>query len=361
MRRRIIVKTGVCLAAVTLLLFSMMGLCMAGGVLEDTPVGDALDKLDEVGGQIIDILTPGDSVETQADVSGSGDTSTGVPVPDLGSALDPGAIPGADALTGALDPANVPGLDTLTGALDPAAIPGLDSLPGIGDLSSGSLPSLPGMDGVPELPGFPAIDPMQVLQIIDGENQLFVVLSLDDIAEARLGLGKNLEKAPLLEIQAILFEALAAEGSLGIKKIDDNAFLVPVELYLKYMAGDEGWKEIFDLVLPLELSFPGAGMVPDGVQMIIDALYKYILKPILSLLPIYHEIEPETVPETVEPSVIPPTQVEGEVVGNNAGGSGDHLPFTGAEITVLLIIIVSLAVGCLLLRRLDKTVRRKAG
>jgi len=353
---------GVCLTAVALLLLSMMGLCVAGGVFEDTPIGDALDKLEEAGEQVVDILTPGTTAETTADTSGSGEMSAGVPVPDLGNALDPGAIPGADTLTGALDPEGLPGLDTLSEALDPAAIPGLDSLPGVGDLTSGSLPTLPGMEGVPELPGLPAMDPMQVLQIIDGEDQIFVVLSLDDIVEAELGLGKNLEKAPLLELQVILFGMLAAEGSLGIEKIDDNAFLVPLELYLKYLAGDEGWSEILDIVLPLELSFPGAGMVPDGVQALIDTLYGYILKPILSLLPIYHEVEPEpVVPEPTQPSVVPPTEVQGEVVGNNAGGSGDHLPFTGAEITVLLILIVSFAAGGLLLHLLEKAVRKKAG
>jgi len=353
---------GVCLTAVALLLLSMMGLCMAGGVFEDTPVGDALDKLEEVGEQVVDILTPGTAAETPADGNGFVETSTDIPVPDLENALDPGALPGADALTGALDPKNLPGLDTLGEALDPSAIPGLDTIPGAGDLTSGSLPALPGMEGMPELPGLPAMDPTQILQIIDGEDQILVVLSLDDIAEAELGLGKNLKKAPLLELQVVLFGMLAAEGSLGIEKIDDNAFLIPLELYLKYLAGDEGWSEILDIVLPLELSFPGAGMVPDGMQALIDALYKYILKPILSLLPIYHEVVPEpVVPEASQPSSVPPTEVQGEVVGNNPGGSGDHLPFTGAEITVLLVLIISFAVGGLLLRRLEKTVKKKAG
>ena len=335
MRRRIFLKAGICLAAIALLLVSMMGLCLADGLLEDTPVGDALDKLEELGEEIVGALTPDAPVETAAGAAGSGQAAAETPVADLGSALDPSAIPGADALTGALDPSSLPGLD-----------------------------SLPGAEGLPGLPGLPAMDPMQILQIIDAEDQLFVVLNLDDLLEAKLGLGKNLEMVPLLELQVVLFNALAVEGSLGIEKIDDNAFLVPLELYLKYMAGDEGWKEILDVVLPLELSFPGAGMIPDGVQTIIDAIYKYILKPILSLLPIYHEVGPEpATPEPAVPESVLPIEVRGEVVTSEgaAGGSGDHLPFTGAELTALLILIASLAVGGLLLSRLEKSLRRKAG
>lgn len=363
MRGRMIVKTGICFTAIALLLVSMMGLCLAGGVLEDSPLGDALDKLESLGKEVVGLLTPDAPAATGVESVSAGKVASGAPVPDVGSALGPAAVPGIDALTGALDPSSVPGLDTLTGALDPSSVPGLDTLPGLGSLSSGDLPSLPGMEGLPEMPGLPG-DPMQVLQIIDGKEQIFVVLDLDGLVEARLGLGKDLEKAPLLELQVILFDMLAAEGSLGIKKLSDNAFLVPLELYLKYMSGEEGWKEILDLVLPLELSFPGAGMVPDGLQKLIDALYRYILKPILSLLPIYHEVKPEPGPTPVEPAqpaVVPPTEVKGEVVGGGAGGSGDHLPFTGAELTIMLVLIVALAVGGLLLTSLERKLRRKAG
>ncbi len=334
MRARIFLKTGICLAAIALLLFSMTGMCMADGLLEDTPLGDALDKLKELGEAVVDVLTPDIPAAPGTDAAGAVEATASSPLPDPGSALDP---------------SNLPGLDTLTGVLDPSNLPGLGSLPGM-------------EGGLPQIPGLPE-DPMQVLQIIDGEEQLFVVLDLEKLIEARLGLGKELEEAPLLELQVILFDALAAEGSLGIQKVDDNAFLVPVELYLKYMAGEEGWKEILDVVLPLELSFPGAGMVPDAVQTIIDTLYKYILKPILSLLPIHHEVKPDTPTpdEPTAPSVVPPTEVKGDVVEGTAGGSGDHLPFTGAELTILLVLIVSLAVGGLLLNGLERKMKRKAG
>jgi hypothetical protein len=363
MKRRVFTKASICLAFTALLLVSMTGMSLAGGVLEGTPLGDALEKLDELGKQVAGILVPDTDAEAAADASGSGGISTGLPVPDPGSTLDPSAIPGLDALTGALDPANAPGLDSLAGALDPADIPGLESLPGMEGLPGTG--SLPGAPGLPELPGLPAMDPTQVLQVVDVEDQLFLVINLEGLVEAKLGLGKNLEKAPLLELSVILFNALAAEGSLGIKKINDNAFLLPLEVYLKYMAGDEGWKEILDLVVPLELSFPGAGTVPDGVQAVVDALYKFILKPILSLLPIYREVKPDQpTPEPATPdvpAVKPPVEVGGEVTGIPAGGSGDHLPFTGAELSFLLSIIAGLAVSGLLLRRLEKRMRGKTG
>jgi len=332
MKARTLLKAGICFAAMGLLIFSMMGMCLAGDDSQQTsnPLGDVLNKLEETVGQVVDILTPGGGTQAEAEATASGDAST------------EGSVPGLDTLTGALDPSSVPGLDALTGALDPSSLP------------FGSLPSLPGM---------PEIDPMGVLQIVDYENQLFVVLDLDGLAKAEVGLGKNLEKAPLLELGVVLFDALAAGGSLGIKKVDDNAFMLPLDLYLQYMSGEDGWKDILAIDLPLKITFPGAGMVPEGVQKLIDTLYKYILKPILSMLPIYREVKPDEVTPTPDnPSVVPPTEVGGEVVENAAaGGSGDHLPFTGAELTVLLILILSLAVGGFLLSRFEKTVRRKAG
>ncbi len=339
MMRGIFSRTVTCLAVLAVLMFSTMGMCVAGGVEEKTPIGGALDKLKEAGGQVVGKLAPDSPPKTALDAGGHGGVSTGVPVPDTGNEPDPAAIPGSDSL---------PGMDGLPG------MPGMDGLPG-----------MPGMDGLPELPGMPSMDPMKTLQVIDKQDQLFVVLTLDGVVEARLGIGKNLAKAPLLGLRLVLFDALAANGSLGIEKIDDNTFLVPLEFYLEYMAGDEGWKEVLGIALPLEISFPGAGMVPDGVQAIIDALYKYILKPILPLLPIYHEDKPDpAVPKPpvkpeVPPAEVPPTEVGGEVVGNNAGGSGDHLPFTGAELTILLVLIFSLAVAGMLLHRLERKVRGK--
>jgi len=354
MKRKVFLKASICLVAIALLLFSATGLCMAGGLLEDTPLGDALDKVEELGSEIVDILTPDAPTETAGGTAASGEADAGAATSEAGSALtgslDPSTVPGLDALTGALDPSAVPGLDALTGALDPSAVPGLDALPG--------------MEGLPGLPGLPAMDPTQVLQIIDETNQLSVVLTLDDLLKATVGLGKNLEKAPLLELQLILFNALAVEGSLGMEKVDENAFLVPIELYLKYLAGDEGWKEILDVVLPLELSFPGAGMVPDGLQTVIDSIYKFILKPILSLLPIYRDVEPELEnpgeTKTVEQQV-PSTEVLGEVIGEGTGGSGDHLPFTGADLTVVLALIMFLSIAGMLLHGLEKKLGRKSG
>ncbi|MDD5667866.1 MAG: hypothetical protein PHS26_11275, partial [Actinomycetota bacterium] len=128
MRARIFLKTGICLAAIALLLFSMAGMCMADGLLEDTPLGDALDKLKELGEAVVDVLTPDIPAAPGTDAAGAVEATASSPLPDPGSALDPSNLPGLDTLTGVLDPSNLPGLDTLTGVLDPSNLPGLDTL-----------------------------------------------------------------------------------------------------------------------------------------------------------------------------------------------------------------------------------------
>ncbi|WP_287152906.1 hypothetical protein [Candidatus Solincola tengchongensis] len=211
----------------------------------------------------------------------------------------------------------------------------------------------------------PDFKPEDLLKIVEKSDRILVLVSLDDLLQARLGLGKDLKTAPLLEWQLILFKALAAEGKLGVRKVSDDAFLVPIEFYLKYWAGDQGWQEIFNLLLPLEISFPGAGMLPDGMQDLLDNLYEYLLKPILPLLPIY---QPAEEPPAVEPPApeeeAPPVEVGGVVVANpqqETGGLGDHLPFTGAELGLLLAIIIALSTAGLLLGRLERRYKNKTG
>ncbi|MDI6831704.1 MAG: hypothetical protein QME88_10260 [Actinomycetota bacterium] len=379
MRKERLIKTGMTLSVVSMVLVFMTGLCMADGMLEDSLLGKALDELDRGLDKIIGLPMPGDSARGSIGTDASGEAAAEDPVPKLkaepvfpdipGSdplteALDPSQAPGLDALSGALDPSQAPGLDALSGALDPSQAPGLDALTGALDPSNlPGLDSLPGMDGFERLPELSGMDPMEVLQILDKPDELLIVLTVDELLQATLGLGKNLEKAPLLEAQLVLFDALSAEGKVGLRKIRDDAFLVPLELYLKYRIGDEAWKELLDLVGSLELSFPGAGMIPDGVQTIVDTIYKYILKPILSPFPIYREIKPGGQPEEVAPP--PPTQNETSpgtaVLGEEAtpGGSGDHLPLTGAELKILLAVLVALAVFIPILRKLEKTVGKR--
>jgi len=364
MRKERLIKTGMTLSVVSMVLVFMTGLCMADGMLEDSPLGKALDELDRGLDKIIGLPMPGDSARGSIGTDASREAAAEDPVPKLKAEPVFPDIPGSDPLTEALDPSQAPGLDALTGALDPSQAPGLDALTGALDPSNlPGLDSLPGMDGFERLPELSGMDPMEVLQILDKPDELLIVLTVDELLQATLGLGKNLEKAPLLEAQLVLFDALSAEGKVGLRKIRDDAFLVPLELYLKYRIGDEAWKEILDLVGSLELSFPGAGMIPDGVQTIVDTIYKYILKPILSPFPIYREIKPGGQPEEVAPP--PPTQNETSpgtaVLGEEAtpGGSGDHLPFTGAELKILLAVLVALAVFIPILRKLEKTVGKR--
>ncbi len=297
--------------------------------------------------------------------------------PDLAGLLNP------DSLAGLLDPSNLsallpdagsmPSPGTLPGLLDPSAFPGMKDLPGVDDIVS-NLPAPPAGQEIPSLPSSPEFNPEDLLKMVDKSDRILVLVSLDDLLEARLALGKNLETAPLLGIHIAFFKALAAEGSLGLKKVNDDAFLVPLEFYLKYWAGDQGWQEIFNLLLPLEISFPGAGMLPEGVQDLLDKLYEFVLKPLLPLLPIYQPEEPPSVepPVPEEEKEVPPVEVGGEVVTNpqgtgelanpqGTGELGDHLPFTGAELTLLLGIIMALSAAGSLLGRLERKFKNKAG
>lgn len=364
MRKGRFIKAGMVLSVTFMALLFMTGLCAADSVLEDSPLGEALDKLDQGLEEITALLTPGDDAQGSVDANASMSVGADVSVPDPEAAPAIPAIPGAGSLPEALDPSELPGLDTLAGALDPANLTVPDTLAGALDPANLPAPdSLPGMEGLQGLPEFPALDPMEVVRILDTPEELFVVLTLDGLLEAELGLGKNLEEAPLLELRLALFDALSAEGKAGIRRIGDDAFLVPLELYLKYRIGDKAWREILDLVAPLEISFPGAGQVPDGVQTIVDTVYKYVLRPILSPLPINREIKPGEQPEedASQPPAQPETTPGAAVAGEEAtpGGSGDHLPFTGVELKILLALLVVLAVFIPLLRKLEKTVGKR--
>lgn len=284
--------------------------------------------------------------------------------PDLADLLNTGT------LAGLLDPSNIPSLlpraanppspGTLPGLLDPSAFPELQDLPGVDGIISG-FPTPPTSPGMPPFPpsGF---QPEDLIKIVEEPDRILVLVSLDDLLEARVTLGKNLEKASLLALHITLFKALAAEGSLGLRRVNDDAFLVPLDFYLRYWAGDQGWQEIFNLLLPLEISFPGAGMLPKGVQDLIDNIYRYILKPLLPLLPIYHPEEPPAVEPPGEEH-IPQVEVGGELVTNpqrGESGLGDHLPLTGADMAFLLGLIMALSTAGFLISRLERKFKKNA-
>lgn len=404
-----------CIVFSAVFFLAVTGTCLGGGALQDTPLGRSLARLDNGTGGVSwngsgsaegtfsgNGSSAGGSVSWESSGSASppspsipssgapqlpvpeapqlpvplpGDTTQppSLPLPEPGNAPGLPGLPGPDSLEGVLDPSNLSGLlpdaggmpspGMLPGVLDPTAFPGLEDLPGVDELIS-NLPAPPAGPGTPSLPS-PDFKPEDLLKIVEKSDRILVLVSLDDLLQARLGLGKDLKTAPLLEWQLILFKALAAEGKLGVRKVSDDAFLVPIEFYLKYWAGDQGWQEIFNLLLPLEISFPGAGMLPDGMQDLLDNLYEYLLKPILPLLPIY---QPAEEPPAVEPPApeeeAPPVEVGGVVVANpqqETGGLGDHLPFTGAELGLLLAIIIALSTAGLLLGRLERRYKNKTG
>lgn len=405
-----------CIAFSALFFLTVTGTCLGGGALQDTPTGQSLFQLDNrtkgiswsaSGSSEGTFSGDGSSAEGSVSWNSSGEFSMSSPsVPSSGTPQLPtseapqlpGSLPGAteppslslpgvpseapdlaglpnsDSLVGLLDPSNLPAIipgggsmpspGDLPGLLDPSAFPGLENLPGVDDIIS-NLPAPPNGSETPSLPS-QDFKPEDLLKIVEESDRILVLVSLDDVLQARLGMGKELETAPLLEWHLILFKALAAEGKLGIKKVSDDAFLVPLEFYLKYWAGDQGWQEIFNLLLPLEISFPGAGMLPDGVQDLLDNLYEHLIKPVLPLLPIYQP--PAEEPPAVEPPTpeeeVPPVEVGGVVVSNpqqGAGGLGDHLPFTGVELALLLSAIFALSTAGLLLGRLERRFKDKAG
>lgn len=407
-----------CFILSAVFLMTVTGTCLGGDVTTDTPVGQSLSELDDglTGGISWSgtsstegtLSADGSSAGGSASWEGSGEASASspgipssgapqLPIPVPGNTPQPPSLPAPevpgnapnpadllnpDSLPVLLDPSNLsallpdtsallpdagsmPSPGTLPGLLDPSAFPGLEDLPGVDDIVS-NLPAPPTGQETPSLPSSsPEFNPEDLLKMVEKSDRILVLVSLNDLLEARLALGKNLETAPLLGIHVALFKALAAEGSLGLKKVNDDAFLVPLEFYLKYWAGDQGWQEIFNLLLPLEISFPGAGMLPEGVQELLDKLHEFVLKPLLPLLPIY---QPEETP-SVEPPVpeeeneVPPVEVGGEVVTNpqGTGELGDHLPFTGAELTLLLGIIMALSAAGFLLGRLERKFKNKAG
>jgi len=406
-----------CMGACVALFMAMTWTCLGSGSLQDTPLGEALDKLDNgrtegasaswrwQGSAQGSFVGEGSSVSGSLSTGGSGEVSGSSPaapsspvpspltLPSTGEGVhlpspsipsspeglpEPGDLLSPDSFSRVLDPSNLstllpssgnlPWPETLPGILDPSAFPGLEGLPGVDGIIS-NLPAPPSGSETPSLPT-PGSMPEDLLRIIEKSDHILVLVSIDDLIEAKVALGKDLEKAPLLQLHLILFKALAAKGKLGLKKVSDDAFLVPLEFYLKYWAGDQGWKEILNILLPLEISFPGAGMLPEGIQNLLDNLYEKVLKPLLPLLPIY---EAENPPSSVQPSPEeggnPPVEVGGVVVSNpsqetptqETGSLGDHLPFTGAELALLMALIVILSASSFLLRSAEKRMRKRLG
>jgi hypothetical protein len=83
MRRGRLIKAGMILSVMSMVLVFMTGLCVAGSVLEDSPLGKALDKLDRRSGKVAGFITPDVSAQGSVEAEAAGKASAEAPAPKL--------------------------------------------------------------------------------------------------------------------------------------------------------------------------------------------------------------------------------------------------------------------------------------
>jgi len=251
----------------------------------------------------------------------------------------------------------------------------LDFVGGIFGGGSGGGPSLSlgnSLGGIGGLFGGLIEGVSNVIYIEDRPNEIALVVDIPRLLLTKMllgegsllylegSLGKNLEAADLLGFEAELLDMVGVDTGLILRE-GENGMVVGGHGYLTWQG-----KPVLGLEKSTELIFPGAKLIPQGVQALIDILYG-LAKPFLEMLgPFYHDKTGSKQEETVTPTTpVEPTKTTGAPVtvtptAAPVAAAPKGLPYTGANLAAMALLLLALAGCVLLLRRTERflTARR---
>ncbi len=372
------------------MILSMSAMAFAAETESPTQVGNLVDNLLN---QAQDLLGAGStsapavevsSPQTVGSIAEGLTTSTGTPAASLGTLADSvsGAIStGTSAISSVVPDLGVQpaglvsdllggGMDMLGGLVGGA----LDFVGGIfGGGNGGGSGLLQGnlLGGIGDVFGGLIEGVSNVIYIADRDNEIALVVDIPRLLLTKMllgegsllylegSLGKNLAKADLLGFQAELLDMVGVDTGLILRE-GANGMVVGGHGYLTWQD-----KPVLGLEKSAELIFPGAKLIPRGVQALIDILYG-LAKPFLEMLgPFYHD--EMTKAEPVKPAApVTPTKPTGAPVTVTptaepvAAAPKAALPYTGANLAAMALLLLALAGCVLLLRRTERflTARR---
>ena len=207
-----------------------------------------------------------------------------------------------------------------------------------------------------------------IIYIEDRDNEIALVVDIPRLLLTRMllgegsllylegSLGKNLAKADLLGFDVELLDMVGLDTGLVLRE-GENGMVVGGHGYLTWQD-----KPVLGLDKSTELIFPGAKLIPQGVQAVIDILYG-LAQPFLEMLgPFYHDERTKEAPvaPTEEPSETKGAPVTVTPTAAPVAAAPTALPYTGANLAAMALLLLALAGCVLLLRRTERflTARR---